>query len=125
MEENKKYNPKILTTMARHTYEKVVFEYPVKEIHGKVCKHTDVYFGKNGLSGKLYTSRICNPSTKVTAAMLQQRLVFKQASDYAKAVMLDATRRAAAEVRFAGQSKYKSLRAFLMVESMSGNEVNA
>ena len=119
------FNLKTLTTMARHNYDKVVFEYPVKEIHGKVCKHTDVYFGKNGLSGKLYTSRICNPSTVVTAGMLEQRQLFKAASDYAKAVALDATRRAAAELRFAAQSKYKSLRTFLMAESMAGEAVGA
>ena len=117
------FNLKTLTTMARHNYDKVVFEYPVKEIHGKVCRHTDVYFGKNGLSGKLYTSRICNPSTVVTAGMLEQRQLFKAASDYAKAVALDATRRAAAELRFSAQSKYKSLRTFLMAESMAGEAV--
>ena len=109
--------------MARHTYEKVIFEYPVKEIHGKICKHTEVYFAKNGLSGKLYTSRICNPSSVVTAGMLAQRQLFAAASTYAKNTMLDSTKRAAAETRFAGQSKYKSLRTFLMAESIAGNEV--
>ena len=111
--------------MARHTYSKVVYMDPIKEIHGKLCKHSDVYFAKNGLSGKLYTSRICNPSTVVTAGMLEQRQLFKAASDYAKAVALDATRRAAAELRFAAQSKYKSLRTFLMAESMAGEAVGA
>ena len=44
--------------MARHNYDKVVYEYPVKEIHGKPCSHTNVYFGVNGFTGKPYISRL-------------------------------------------------------------------
>ena len=106
-------------------YGKVVFEYPVKELHGKICKHSDVIFGKNGLTGKLYTSRICNPSTEVTAKQLQHRQMFTNASNYAKRLMADTTKRQAAEVRWAqnGATRYKTLRTYLIGEFMAGNEV--
>ena len=105
-------------------YQKVVFEYPVKEIHGKPCSHTNTYFGINGLTKKPYISRLCYPSTVVTAGMLAQRAKFKNASDYAVAQMTDIQKRAAAEQRFNAQVKYHTLRSYLMAESMAGNEVN-
>jgi hypothetical protein len=109
--------------MANRKYDKVEFEYPVKAIHGKPCSHTNTYFGVNGFTKKPYISKLCYPSTTVTAAMEQQRAKFKAASDYAKTVAADAQRRAAAEVRFAAQTKYFTLRTFLIAESMAGNEV--
>ena len=109
--------------MANRKYDKVEFEYPVKAIHGKPCSHTDTYFAVNGFTKKPYISKVCYPSTTVTAAQEQHQAKFKAASDYAKAVAADAQRRAAAEVRFAAQTKYKTLRTFLVAESMAGNEV--
>ena len=109
--------------MARHTYDKVVFEYPVKEIHGKPCSHTDVYFGKNGLSGKLYISRLCNPVNPNTALQQANREAFRSAAQYAKTIMADPTKKAAAEVRMGTNSKYLSLQTFLFAESMKGNAV--
>ena len=109
--------------MANRKYDKVEFEYPVKAIHGKPCSHTNTYFAVNGFTKKPYISKLCYPSNVVTAAMEQHRAKFKAASDYAKTVAADAQRRAAAEVRFAAQSKYMTLRTFLIAESMSGNEV--
>ena len=105
-------------------YDKVVFDYPVKEIHGKPCSHTNTYFGVNGFTKKPYISRLCNPSTVVTAGMLAQRAKFKAASDYATDQMTDIQKRAAAEQRFNAQVKYHTLRTYLMAESMAGNEVS-
>ena len=105
-------------------YDKVVFEYPVKEIHGKPCSHTNTYFGVNGFTKKPYISRLCYPSTVVTAGMLVQRGKFKQASDYAVEQMTSVQKRAAAEARFNAQTKYHTLRTFLIAESMAGEEVN-
>ena len=109
--------------MARHNYEKVVFEYPVKEIHGKPCSHTNVYFGVNGFTGKPYISRLCNPSSKVTSLQIAQRQQFRSASNYAKGIMADSTKQAAAEARMGANSKYTTLRTFLMAEFMAGNGV--
>ena len=105
-------------------YDKVVFEYPVKEIHGKPCSHTKTYFSVNKFSGKSFISRLCNPNTNWTALQLQQRQSFREASAYAKTQMLDSTKRTAAELRFASQHKYKMLRTYLMAEYMAGNGVD-
>ena len=104
-------------------YQKVEFEYPVKAIHGKPCGHTKTYFAVNGFTKEPYISKLCYPSTTVTAGMLAQRRLFADASAYAKAQMTDATKRTAAEVRFNAQEKYKMLRTFLMAEFMAGNQV--
>ena len=104
-------------------YQKVEFEYPVAAVHGKPCSHTNVYFGVNAFTKKPYISKLCYPSTTVTAGMLAQRNLFRDASAYAKTQMTDATKRAAAEVRFNAQEKYHTLRTFLMSEFMAGNQV--
>ena len=104
-------------------YQKVVFEYPVREIHGKPCSHTNTYFAINGFTKQPYISKLCYPSTTVTAGMLAQRNLFRDANNYAKTQMTDATKRAAAEVRFNAQTKYHMLRTFLMSEFMAGNQV--
>jgi hypothetical protein len=109
--------------MASKKFDKVVFEYPVKEIHGKPCRHTDVYFAKNKFSEKNYMSRLCNPNKNWSASQLAKRQLFSESSAYAKAQMADATKRTAAELRFAAQTKYKTLRTYLMVEFMMGNGV--
>ena len=101
----------------------VEFQYPVAAIHGKPCSHTNVYFGVNGLTHKPYISKLCFPSKTVTAGMLAQRQLFKSASDYAVAQMTNATKRAQAEQRFAAQTKYKTLRTFLLSEYMAGDGV--
>lgn len=105
-------------------YQKVEFEYPVKAIHGKPCSHTKTYFAVNGFTQEPYISKLCYPSTKVTAGMLAQRQLFKQSSDYAKEQMTNPTKRAAAELRFVAQERYHTLRSFLMSEFMGGNGVD-
>jgi len=104
-------------------YPKVEFEFPVKAIHGKPCSHTNTYFGVNHFTKQSYISKLCYPSTVVTAGMAEQRQKFADASTYANTHMRDATKRAAAELRFNAQSKYYTLRTFLMAESLNGNEV--
>ena len=102
----------------------VEFQYPVAAIHGKPCSHTNTYFGVNAFTHKPYISKLCHPSTKVTAGMLAQRQLFKQSSDYAKEQMTNPTKRAAAEQRFVAQERYHTLRSFLMAEFMGGNGVD-
>ena len=34
----------------------------------KVCEHSDVYFRTNKKTGKVYTGKLCNPSTKEPSA---------------------------------------------------------
>ena len=50
----------------------------VKEYHGKICEHSDVYFAKKGKT--LYTGKICNPRTKpFSAEELARQAKFTQA----------------------------------------------
>ena len=36
----------------------------VESMSKKVCMHSDVYFRTNKKTGKVYTGKLCNPSTK-------------------------------------------------------------
>ncbi len=97
------------------------------KIFGKQTQFTAVRRHKgNTING----CRMHVSSTKAPSAdMLTQRAIFKAASDYAKNIMLDSTKRKAAEQRFknatGAYSKYTSLRTFLMGESFNGDEVQA
>ena len=104
-------------------YQKVEFEYPVKAVHGKPCSHTNTYFGVNAFTKKPYIAKLCYPSDVVSTAQVNQRTKFANASAYAVSTMTDSSKRSAAEVRFAGQSKYFTLRTFLIAEFMAGNQV--
>lgn len=81
------------------------------------------YARANRMTKKVYLCCFKNPSTTVTAGMLAQRNLFRDASAYAVTQMTDATKRAAAEVRFNKQDRYLYLRTFLMAEFMAGNAV--
>lgn len=97
-------------------------EAPFSNPGGKISKkHSTIIWAKSK-NGTHYT-QIQVPSKIVTAGMLAQRQLFKQASDYAFAQMTNASKRAAAELRFTAQSRYIYLRTFLMAEFMAGNGV--
>ena len=36
----------------------------IESMKKKVCEHSDVYFRTNKKTGKVYTGKLCNPSTK-------------------------------------------------------------
>ena len=87
----------------------------VKSYSGKICEHSDVYFAKKGKT--LYTGKICNPRTKAfSEAELARQNKFKTAINTANTALADATQRAAYETAFAGQSKYKSLRGYVIAK---------
>jgi len=97
-------------------------EAPFLAGHGKICKDGSIIFAKNGLTGRLYTSRICNPRTSDPSAdELAQRAKFKAASDSAKATMADPDLRAAAELAFKAQNKKKTLRTYLIAKYFQEN----
>ena len=98
-------------------------EAPFRNPGGKISKkHCTIIWAKKR-NGTLYT-QIQTPSTVVTAGMLAQRAKFKNASDYATDQMTDIQKRAAAEQRFNAQTRYLTLRTYLIAESMAGNEVS-
>ena len=51
----------------------------IASMSGKVCQHGDTYFATNKQTGRVYTGKLCNPSTaEPTAKQLQVRENFKR-----------------------------------------------
>ena len=85
----------------------------VKEYHGKICEHSDVYFAKKGKT--LYTGKICNPRTKpFSADELARQEKFRQARAAVKA--LTAEQKAAYAEAFEGQKKYTTLQGYMFAQ---------
>ena len=80
----------------------------VKEYHGKICMHSDVYFAKR--NGTLYTGKICNPyKGEPSASQTAVRTKFRTAQTNAHAALADAEQRAALLIAFKNQRKYSTL----------------
>ena len=85
----------------------------VKEYHGKICEHSDVYFAKKGRT--LYTGKICNPRTKpFSAEELARQAKFTQARAAVKA--LTEEQKAEYETAFQKQTKYVSLQGYMFAQ---------
>ena len=85
----------------------------VKSYSGKICEHSDVYFAKKGKT--LYTGKMCNPRTKpFSAAELARQAKFASAIANANTAMADAEQLAAYQTEFAKQTKYTTLRGYVI-----------
>ena len=85
----------------------------VKEYHGKICEHSDVYFAKKGKT--LYTGKICNPRTKpFSAEELARQAKFTQARAAVKA--LTEEQKAEYATAFKNQKKYVSLQGYMFAQ---------
>ena len=85
----------------------------VKEYHGKICEHSDVYFAKKGRT--LYTGKICNPRTKpFSAEELARQAKFTQARAAVKALTQEQI--ADYETAFQKQTKYVSLQGYMFAQ---------
>ena len=85
----------------------------VKEYHGKICEHSDVYFAKKGRT--LYTGKICNPRTKpFSAEELARQAKFTQARAAVKA--LTEEQKAEYATAFKNQKKYVSLQGYMFAQ---------
>ena len=92
---------------------KINLEAPFQSFRGKICKHSKIIFAQRGQTQ--YTSQICNPRTKAySAEELARQATFKTALTNASTALADATQKTAYETAFAGQSKYKSLRGYVI-----------
>ena len=92
-----------------------VFDDPVKELHGKICKHADTIYKQ--MYGTKFTSKICNPYKGApSAAQTAAKNKFKTAQAAAVAILEDADQRRAAVVLFKKQSMYKTLRGFVFAQ---------
>ena len=93
----------------------IKLEAPFQAFRGKICKHSKIIFAQRGQTQ--YTSQICNPRTKAySEAELARQNKFKTAITNANTAMADATQKAAYETAFKAQSKYKTLRGYVIAK---------
>lgn len=94
---------------------KINLEAPFTAFRGKICKHSKIIFAQRG--DTQYTSQICSPRTKpFSEAEVARQSKFKQAVSNANTAFADATQKAAYEAEYKAQSKYKSLRGFVIAK---------
>ena len=92
---------------------KINLESPFTAFRGKICKHSKIIFAQRGQTQ--YTSQICNPRTKAySEEEIARQGKFKQAVVNANAALADATQKAAYEAEYKAQSKYKTLRGYVI-----------
>ena len=92
---------------------KINLEAPFTAFRGKICKHSKIIFAQRGQTQ--YTSQICNPRTKAySEEEIARQGKFKQAVVNANAALADATQKAAYEAEYKAQSKYKTLRGYVI-----------
>ena len=93
----------------------IKLEAPFQAFRGKICKHSKIIFAQR--KGTNYTSQICNPRTKAySAEELARQQKFATALTNANTALADATQKAAYETAFKAQSKYKTLRGFVIAQ---------
>ena len=60
----------------------------IENMSKKVCMHSDVYFRTNKKTGKVYTGKLCNPSTKEpSAAQTAAKARFAKVSAAVRAIL--------------------------------------
>ena len=95
---------------------KVTYEYPVKDICGKIGKKATVGFAHRG--DTKYTVRYGKRSTPVGSAEQAHRPKFSAAVKATRQRMLDSQQNAADKVAFAQQTKYKTLYQYVFNSEM-------
>ena len=93
----------------------IKLEAPFQAFRGKICKHSKIIFAQRG--DTQYTSQICNPRTKpFSEAEVARQTKFKTALTNANTALADSTQKAAYEAEFKAQSKYKTLRGYVIAK---------
>ena len=96
---------------------KFTYEYPVKDICGKIGKNATVGFAHRG--DTKYTVRYGKRSTPVGSAEQAHRNKFSAAVKATRQRMLDSQQNAADKVAFAQQTKYKTLYQYVFNSEMA------
>lgn len=87
----------------------------VESMSGKLCSHSDIIFVR--MNGKVFTRKLCNPSTKDPSVSQQTaRSKFRQARTAVAAALADAEQRAGYEAAFKNQKKYFSLYGYVFAQ---------
>ena len=95
---------------------KVTYEYPIKDICGKIGKNATMGFAHRG--DTKYTVKYGTRTTPVTAGEQTQRNKFSAAVKATRQRMLDSQQNAADKVAFAQQTKYKTLYQYVFNDEM-------
>ena len=91
---------------------KVTYEYPIKDICGKIGKDATVGFAHRG--DTKYTVRYGKRSTPVTDTEKQWRNVFKSAVQATRVRLQDPEKALQDQQAFAAQTKYKTLYQYVL-----------
>ena len=90
-------------------------EIPFRDFKGKICRHSQIIY--KAVNGTRYTSVLCNPyKGKPTAAQLAQRNKMREA--IANIQNLSATELAAYKAAFKAQTRYRTLRGYMIAQEM-------
>ena len=93
----------------------------IENMKKKVCMHSDVYFRTNKQTGKVYTGKLCNPSTEApSAAQVKAKARFAKVVAAVRAILADSTEKAKLQAEFKSQTKYGSLFGYAM-HKLNGN----
>jgi len=93
----------------------------IESMKKKVCEHSDVYFRTNKRTGKVYTGKLCNPSTKEpSAAQTKAKERFAKVVAAVRTILADSTQKAALEAEYKAQNKIGSLFGYAM-HKLNGN----
>ena len=93
----------------------------IESMKKKVCEHSDVYFRTNKRTGKVYTGKLCNPSTKEpSAAQIKAKARFAKVVAAVRTILADPAQKAALESEYKAQHTYGSLFGYAM-HKLNGN----
>ena len=93
----------------------------IESMKKKVCEHSDVYFRTNKRTGKVYTGKLCNPSTKEPSAeQTKAKERFAKVVAAVRTVLADPTEKAKLVAEYKAQTKIGSLFGFAM-KKLNGN----
>ena len=94
----------------------------IESMSKKVCGHSDVYFRTNRKTGKVYTGKLCNPSTKEpSAAQTAARARFAKVSAAVRALLAGSSEQKTRLVaEYNAQHKVGSLFGYAM-KKLNGN----
>ncbi len=93
----------------------------IESMSKKVCEHSDVYFRTNKQTGKVYTGKLCNPSTKEpSAAQTAAKERFAKVAAAVRTILADPTEKAKLQAEYKAQTKYGSLFGYAM-HKLNGN----
>ena len=85
----------------------------IESMSGKICGHSDMYFFcKNG---KVFSGKICNPSTKEpSAAQIAAKERFKKVQAAVRTILADPTEKEKLQSEYKAQHVYGSLFGYAM-----------